>query len=260
MPSLRELQGGFWHAIASEPGSLTASPPLLASTAPSRTLAAEGRLQVYADAYFLRLHEVLAEDFPRLAALLGDDLFAAVARDYLRRHPSRQPSVRHLGDALPGFVAADGRLPPFAGDLARLERARTNVFDAPDDTPVGLDEVRTVAPEAWPALRFTPIRAATLLPLAWPVHAVWQDADGAPPAPASTMLRVWRGADYRVFHAPVEPRAATALRRLVAGQPFAAVCAAFEDLPAAEGAAQAVALLARWLEDGMIAGVTTVPA
>ena len=256
-PSLRELQGDFFQAIATEPGTLSAAPALLAASAPSRTLDAEARLGVYADAYFLRLREVLAEDFPRLAAMLGEECFTALARDYLRRHRSMHPSVRHLGDALPDFVAADDRFPAWAGDLARLERARTTVFDAADDTPIGLDRVRAIDAAAWPSLRFVPIRAFMLLHLTWPAHAVWQDVHAAPSAPVPGTVRVWRGADFRVFHAPLEPRAAVALERLMAGEPFGTVCAAFGDLPEADGAQQAVSLLARWLEDGLIAGVRT---
>lgn len=254
-PSLRELQAHFWHAIAREPGVLSAAPGLLTATAPSRALDAAARLQVYADAYFLRLHEVLAEDFPRTAALLGDDVFTAVARDYLRRHPSRDPSVRHLGDALPRFLARDSRLPGYVADLARLERARTDVFDAPDDVPIAVDDLGMVAAADLPTLRFRPIRAFVLLRLDWPAHAVWNDVDAAPPSPGRTALRIWRGADFRVFHAPLEPRAALALERLAAGQPFAAICAVFADLPPADGARKAAGLLARWLEDGTIAGV-----
>jgi hypothetical protein len=44
-----------------------------------------------------------------------------------------------------------------------------------------------------------------------------------------------------------------ALERLIAGEPLETICAAFADLPAAEAGYQAIALLARWLEDGIIA-------
>jgi len=255
MPSLREFQGDFWRAIATDPGVLAAGDDLLAITEPSATLDAGARLQVYVDAYLWRLRDVLAEDFPRLAALLGTDRFEELARAYLRAQPSVQPSVRHLGDAFPAFVASSAALPPYLGDLARLERTRTDVFDSPDDTPLIVAELRTIEPDTWPDRRFTPIRALALLRLDWPVHELWGDDAAAPSAPAPTTLRVWRRADYRVFHAPVGPRAAVALERLVAGEPFGAVCAAFDDLPEEEGARQATALLARWLEDGTIAGV-----
>jgi hypothetical protein len=255
MPRLRDLQGQFWQAIATAPGELSASDELLAVTEPSVSLDATARLQVYVDAYLLRLREVLAEDFPRLAAFLGAERFAEVACDYLRAHPSVHPSVRHLGDGFPTFVTRRPELPPYLGDLARLERARTDVFDAPDDPPpLAVADLGALAPDAWPELRFAPIRALTLLRLDWPVHELWGSAEALPAAPAPTAVRVWRGAGYRVFHAVLEPRAACALERLVAGEPFGAICAAFDDLPPDEGARQASGLLARWLEDGTIAG------
>jgi hypothetical protein len=255
-PSLHDLQRGFWRAIAASPGTLAGSDELLAVTTPSASLDAPARLQVYVDAYFWRLRDVLAEDFPRLAAVLGAERFAELARAYLQVHPSAQPSVRHLGDGLPAFVARATDLPPYLGDLARLERARTDVFDAPDDEPLTIAHLRAVDPAAWPELRFTRLRALTVLRLDWPVHAVWGDDACAPLGPAPTALRVWRGAGHRVFHAVLEPRAARALDRLVAGEPFGVICGAFDDLPPEEGARQATALLARWLEDGLVAGVT----
>lgn len=259
IPSLRDLQGDFWRAIASDPGALTPGDELLAVAEPSATLDVAARLQVYVDAYLLRLRDVLAEDFPRLAALVGTERFEELARAYLRERPSVQPSLRDLGDAFPAFVASSADLPPYLGDLARLERARTDVFDSPDDTPLVVADLCATRPGAWPALRFTPIRALTLLRLDWPVHELWGDDEAVPAAPASTTVRVWRGTDYRVFHAPVEPRAAVALERLVAGEPFGVVCAAFDDLPPDEGARQATGLLARWLEDGTIASLRECP-
>jgi len=251
-PSLHDLQGRFWRAIAANPGTLAASDALLAVATPSANLDSAARLQVYVDAYFWRLREVLAEDFPRLASVLGDERFAELARAYLQAHPSAQPSVRHLGDAFPDFVARAGGLPPHLGDLARLERARTDVFDAPDDVPLTIAHLRAVDPAAWPALRFAPLRALAVLRLDWPVHELWGDDDAVPLAPASTTLRVWRGVAHRVFHAVLEPRAALALERLIAGEPFGTVCGAFDDLPPEEGARQATGLLARWVEDGLV--------
>src|SRR5207244_964958 len=87
----------------------------------------------------------------------------------------------------------------------------------------------------------------------WPVHELWAGADPAAVAPAPTALRVWRAADFVVFHAPMDARADEALGRLMAGEPFAAACEAFADLPPADAAHEATALLLRWVEDGILA-------
>lgn len=252
-PGLRDLQGAFWHAVSTDPGVLAADATLLATAAPSANLDASARLQVYVDAYFSRLRDVLADDFPRLATTLGATRFDELAREYLRAEPSTNPSLRHLGDALPAFVQARVALPSYLADLARLERARTEVFDAPDDASLTVADLHTIPAEAWPALRFTPIRALTVVRLDWPVLDLWHDPQARPTGPATTMVRVWRSTDFRVFHAALDPRAARALEGLVGGAPFGAFCGTFGDLPAAEAARQATALLARWLEDGLLA-------
>ena len=50
------------------------------------------RLRIYADAYRLRLVEVLGNDFPATKAALGDAGFDALAADYLQAHPAADAS------------------------------------------------------------------------------------------------------------------------------------------------------------------------
>jgi hypothetical protein len=249
-PGLRELQGLFWRSISA--GADGVAPALLDASEPSATLSAAARLQVYADAYFWRLRDVLAEDFPRVAAILGAERFEDLVRDYLRKHPSRHPSVRHPGRALAAAIVEHADLPRYLADLARLEWARREVFDAPDSEPLAVDALRAVDPADWPRLRLTPIPALAVVRADWPVHEAWAGTDAAMVA-AATSIRVWRGEDYRVYHALMHARDAAALDRLIAGEPFGAICAAFDDLPPRDGAERATALLARWLEDGLIA-------
>lgn len=251
-PSLRELQGGLWRAIATEPGRLTADAALLAVATPSATLGPEERLQVYADAYFWRLRDVLAEDFPRLAERLGDDAFEALAAAYLRAHPSRDPSLRHLGDALPAFLARSDGDAPWLADLARLERARVDVFDAADDRPLTSEDLRAIPSEAWAELRFAPIRALCVVHLDWPVVPYWSDEAALPSRPEPTAVRVWRDAEYRVHHAVLAGRADEALEAIRGGGTFADLCAVYADLSTEEGAHRVTALLARWVEDGIL--------
>jgi len=242
-PSLRELQGAFWRSIAREPGAAPVPDPLLLETVPpTPTLAPAERVHVYAGMYLWRLVDALREDFPKLATVLGDDGFADLARGYIRAHPSTEPSIRHLGRALPDFLA--GYQPAYLADLARLEWTRLQVFDAPDATPLTAAELRRVAAAEWPDLRFTLVPACARLVTAWPVHRLW--ADAAALAPARTALRIWREGFF-VYQTAMDPAEEAALDRLVAGEPFAAVCEGF-DAPA-----EAAALLLRWIEDEIIA-------
>src|SRR5439155_929151 len=91
---------------------------------------------------FWRLVDALREDFPKLATVLGDGGFADLVRGYIRAHPSTAPSIRHLGRALPDFLA--GYQPAYLADLARLEWTRLQVFDAPDATPLTAGDLRRI--------------------------------------------------------------------------------------------------------------------
>jgi hypothetical protein len=247
-PSLRDLQARFWHSLAGEPDA-----ELLATIDASEHLDPAERLDVYRNMYFLRLLEVLREDYPQTAQLVGDEAFADLARAYLGAHPSRHPSVRHVGDALPEFLATavPAALPAFAADLARLEWARREVFDAPDATPLTASDLAALDPERVAELPLELVPSCMTLVAAWPVHEVWKDPSVAP-APKRTALRVWREG-FKVFHAAIDDAEEAALGRLAGGATFATVCELFAQTTSLEEAArEASALLARWLEDGVL--------
>lgn len=249
----------FWASLADDPGTDDAAslaPGLVAVIGAGTALAPAERLQVYTRMYFWRIRDALAEDYPQLAELLGADAFADLLRAYLRRHPSAHPSLRHAGRHLPAFVATHpiDALPPWAADLARLEWARVDAFDAPDAEPLGKADLHAIAPADWATIRFAPIPALSVVACEWPVHDVWADPAGCRPEPLPTILRVWRQ-DHRVFHARVDALEAEALARLLAGEPFAIVCDVFGALAPEEAASRAGGLLARWVEDGLLGAI-----
>jgi hypothetical protein len=248
-PALRELQQLFFRSLVGD-----VAPGLRDVVCSTPALDAGARLGVYADMYFVRLRGVLAEDFEKTAAVLGDETFTAVARSYLDAHPSEHPSVRHVGrlfaSHLRDHLPAEG--PPWVADLAALEWARVEAFDAADATSVGSADLATVLPEDWADLRFMTIPALSLVETSWPVHLAWADPSADLTA-EPTVIRVWRQ-DQLVSHCAIDPAEHEALRRLLAGEPFGVICEAFSDFGDEEAAAAAGAVLLRWIEDGLIAG------
>jgi hypothetical protein len=253
MLSLRELQLRFSRAIAPAGAG---DPSLLGLVESRGGLGSAERLAIYADMYQARLVDVLREDYPRVLAIVGDDEFRAVACRYLAAHPSTHPSVRHVGHRVPEFLAGEPSAPRFLADLARLEWARVEVFDAPDAEPLRPADLAAVPAQEWPDLRFRRVPASLIVESAWPVHRIW-DAAGAPGdepiavEPEASTLRVWREG-FDVSHAAMGALEVRALRALDRGESFAGICAALEDALDA-GAAQAVGgLLMRWLEDELL--------
>jgi hypothetical protein len=262
------------RALVSAPAGVAAA---LAEAAPDERAAAEAllrgggglagceRLEVYANAYFSRIHDALAEFHPALRTALGEALFHDLATAYLIAHPPRRPSLRHAGDALPDFLAhaAGGgpfrRRAPWAADLAALERARLDAFDAPDRAALGRDALAATPPERWGALRFDFTPSLRALRCAWRVDALWAahargEPLGAPPEPGPLALCVWRR-DERVLHRALDALEADCLDAALAGERFGALC---ERIAAARGEAEAparaAAMLAGWLDAGLVAG------
>lgn len=250
-PVLRSLQADVWQALARTPGTSSAPASLLQLIEPGPQLDASARLQVYVDAYFWRLHQVLRENFPRLASRLTEEEFQKLIADYLRQHPSRHPSISYAGAQLADFLE-QSNLPPYLAALARLEWTQALVFECADTMALSADALREVAPERWADLRFRPIPGLTVLRLRHPVHLLWRDADAVVNVEEPASLRVWRTADYRVIHSVLDARENRALEALCRGETFARICEAFSDLEEQKAAQESINLLVRWLEDGIL--------
>jgi hypothetical protein len=267
--ALRDLQASFFRSIAASPGPKAAQrfdPALLEIVETPKVVGRRGRpgpadrLDIYAQMYWARLHDVLREDFPRVAAILGTERFRAVACAYLAENPSAHPSVRHVGDRFAEFLVGTSEAEelPFLADLARLEWVRLAVFDAPDARPLGAGDLRAVAAGDWPGLTLRLVPAVQFLESAWPVHELWTAAEEGLPEgvePAETAVRVWRDG-FMVYHASMDARERVALGRMVGGEPFAGVCSALESLTSGpeDAAREAAGLVLRWVEDGILAG------
>jgi hypothetical protein len=135
-PDLRGVEELLWKLITAPEGvvrgaaelhreGVLESQDLSFLVPPNDRLGSAEQLDIYADMYFHRLHDCLAEDFPVLLARLGGARFHNLVTDYLLAHPSTHFSLRELGRALAGFLdshALEREFPALA-DLARLEWA-----------------------------------------------------------------------------------------------------------------------------------------
>jgi len=209
---------------------------------------------VYRHAYGARLAEALATDFPATAALLGPDVFAMAARDYLGRHPSERPSLRWLGRHFAADLDAQGLAA--AGDMAAFEWALAKAFDAAGSPPVPLDTLAALPPEAWEGLRPAFQPGFTLLRVKHPVHRAWADfqagtAMDLPALEEALPLLVWR-LDLDVQYRPAASGEAPLVDALQAGQPFGAAVQALDLDPGL-----AVNMMAGWCVAGLVGALGT---
>jgi len=257
--TLRDLQRTFADAVRGY-----SSTDALAQRLRGPAERARDRLAVYADAYVSRLCDVMGDDYPKVAGVLGEH-FAATARNYVRNHPSDHPSLRHFGRHFPEYLGAshawDG--PPWLADLARLEWARIEAFDAADRPTLSFEELQTVPGDALPSLRLDLVPSFRALELAWNVADVWLALDEERPIPAVeselTFVAVWR-TGFAVRHRCCASPEARAVARLAALAPFSEICDAFADASSVdldEAAERAFGALGQWLSDGWLATLRT---
>ncbi len=232
-------------------------------------LGAPARLSVYANAYFYRLRDALRDDFGALHAVLGEKRFHNLVTSYLIAHPPTHPSLRYAGRHLARFLlhtsggAVFRERCPFAGDLASLEWAILEAFDAPDAPVLEREALARIEPDRWGALRFALSPSLQILTLGSPVQAIRESYDrggaeaaaGRMVAPEITRLRVWRKRE-RVFYTPLSGREHTAIDHLGGGASFGDLCGAIA-VETGEGAAprEALALLERWLADHLLSEI-----
>src|SRR5882757_3451378 len=130
---------------------LGAAPGIEAAVIGNDKSDARAPLNVYADAYRLRLLEVLGNDYEALRLFLGADKFERMGRAYIEAHPSDTASVRWFGRHLAEFLnnTAGYAARPVLGELALFEWKKAEVFDSPDAEPVALEAIAAVPPESW---------------------------------------------------------------------------------------------------------------
>jgi putative DNA-binding protein len=224
---------------------------------------AEERLAVYSFMYGARLVEALESQFPRLARLVGAEAFADLTTDYVAARPSRHPSLRELGRALPGWLTAQRPDAPVLAALAALEWARADVYDLADEPATTLDALRAIPPERFGELPLKLIAAHRFVAVERGTEALWDRLAPtaaalpamppvSPEAGPGVTLLVWRQ-EIAVYHRAVDPEERAALALVSAGSQFGVVCDA---LSAAHGeeaaAARAFAWLSTWISDGLL--------
>ncbi|MBI3267926.1 MAG: putative DNA-binding domain-containing protein [Planctomycetes bacterium] len=207
---------------------------------PSRSLSAADRLAVYADMYFLRFIEVLAGEFPTVRHVLGAEPFTRFVTDYVSAHPSASYTLSLLGAGFPAFLRNEARGLPrraFLAELALVERAMEEVFDAPRADPLPADAVLALPPDRWAAaqLRMTP--ALRLFALHYPLNdfmtAVRQGRETQPPRARPTWTAVYRK-DYLVWRLPLAREGFALLSALAEGKTLGEALEAAASAPDAD--------------------------
>lgn len=207
------FRGEIGQAVASEEAQrFVKATELEREIIPSHSLTAEERIGVYHGMYRLRMFDVLIADYPAVVHFLGDRRFRRLADDYIEEYPSRSYTLNRLGDHFPAFIQSRKNLRQrgFLYDLARLELAMSEVFDAEEVAPFDASALAGFDADQWLAARFRVIPAVRLLELRYPVNAYFQSTRDETPHPELRREKNWlvvHRQDYSVRRLPMASEA-----------------------------------------------------
>lgn len=138
--------------------------------------AGAAQLALYRGNLHATWRRALANAYPVLLALVGDDFFGGLARAYGRHIPSDSPDLNRFGEHFAVFL--DGFAPaaqlPYLPDMARLEWALHSAWLAPDAPSLGAQALAGLSPAQLEAQYFTLHPACSMLSSRWQVAQLWQ--------------------------------------------------------------------------------------
>jgi hypothetical protein len=119
---------------------------------PNNLLSSFERLEIYNRQYWFRLIDAVTDDYPALRAVLGERRFNALIPAYLEENPSTSFTLRDLGAKLPEWLVGRrdlaGKKHGLAVDVARLEWAYVDAFDAAHRPALGEGGASALSPES----------------------------------------------------------------------------------------------------------------
>jgi hypothetical protein len=123
------------------------------------------RFDVYRNNVTVSLVNALADIFPAVSRIVGEERFADLACLFVRAQPPKSPLLFRYGHEFPAFI--EGFRPaasmPYLADVAQLERSWLNAYHAADAETLTPEALAAIAPGDLPNARFTPHPAAALV-------------------------------------------------------------------------------------------------
>lgn len=245
-------------------GILTGDDSVLAEILDSPREKRDVLFGVYRHAYGSRLVEAVRNDHELLHIYLGDKMFDEMGYAYVAATPSQHPNLRWFSRTLPAFLKATAPYSnyPILSDLAALEKALNDAFDAQDAPALAVADMGCFAPEVWHDLKFMAHPSAIRLDLTTNVPAVWLALknDETPPDAVNLeqpcRLLIWRQDVIPLFR-ELSAEEAMMWDEAAGGIPFGVLClmlATYDDPEHA--AARGAGYLHSWVTAGLLTGVS----
>lgn len=170
MKPLSELQQMFCDAL------LSSSPPpqSLLDEIEDDGLRIE-RFNVYRNNFIVLNGDALADMYPVIKRLVGEDAFRMLATAYVRQYPPMDRTLLLYGERFAEFLAAIPELSsvPYLSDVARLEYAWTDAYHAEDASRLDETQLSKIPAESLEKLQLRPHPSLHCISSDYPIYRIW---------------------------------------------------------------------------------------
>ena len=257
-PTLIEIQNNFQDYL------LDQSQPIIAEIVSTPKIQAQTRMDVYENAYRLRLIETLTDNFIGLNGLAGDVQFEKIARQYIDAVPSTHKNIRWYGDHLASFLrdTTPWNTEPTLAEMADVDWHILLAFDAPNAVRIDEQTIMSLPAQAWESLRFDFHPSLNRLDVSHNVfkfrkQLLSESEDIAAPEKFEylTAWVIWRH-QLKQLYRSMDVDEAWALDQAMLGTSFPVLCEGLcEWIDPEHAAARAAGFLKQWVTDGLISAV-----
>ncbi len=223
------------------------------------------RLDIYSNAYKLRLRDVINTDHDILSYYLGDELFDQLVSGYINSHPSTHTSLRDYCSDVPNYLKNN---PPFKdhpilSELARFEQTLLFSFDANDASTIDLIELNKLDIEDWPNIKVRFHPSMQIFESRYNCVEIWQalKQNKTPPDALkidSCAWLVWRNSQRVTEFRSLEQSELESIQAFLTGNSFSYMCEQLlSHYPEEEVSKVAVTYLTDWLNRKQVSFIVT---
>jgi hypothetical protein len=142
------------------------------------------RFAVYRNNVVVGLIDALRANFPACRRIVGEEFFLAMARIYIASVPPASPILLEYGAGFADFIAEfePAEALPYLPDVARIERAWTEVYHAREAVPLSAEALSRLPADLAADACFTIHPALQIVRSQFPALTIWRMnvADGIP--------------------------------------------------------------------------------
>ncbi|MCF6303838.1 MAG: DNA-binding domain-containing protein [Rhodobacteraceae bacterium] len=145
------------------------------------------RFNVYRNNVVHSLSEALAAAYPVIKKLVGDEFFKAMANVFVRQFPPSSPMMFQFAAEFPVFLESFPPVAhlPYLPDVARLERARRQSYNAADANPIDGAVLAIASPEQLMGAQLGLHPSMRVVISKYPILTIWENnnSDSQKPLP-----------------------------------------------------------------------------